>query len=65
MRARKDSLTLMRAKKMEKEEIEFGAVQSCLNLVDFANMKSFNDEKAYLVLKIGVDTVENEPSNVL
>ena len=45
----------------ELQKIEIGAVQRCLNLVDLAKML----KDAYLLVKIGVDTCENEPSKVL
>ena len=41
---------------------EFGAVQRFLNLVDFEKKKERREQHAYLVVKIGVDTDENEPS---
>ena len=40
----------------------FGAVQKCVYLVDL--VKSFPTSILYLLAKIGVDTAENEPSEV-
>ena len=46
-------------------EFEFGAVQTCVNLVDL--VKSFNTSTSidyYLIAKIGFDTAENESYKV-
>ena len=44
-------------------DIEFGALQKCVNLVELDNM--LQNEYCYLPANIGFDIAENEPSRIL